>query len=277
MTVGRTPRFGHRTLYELSVYIDKSRTWTEIRAFLLKHGLHARFAGSSKLEATLNVFQPMQTTENNEELVGTQEALEEITTHMYTRIRELRQKQDSAWGFSQASLDQAEAEYLEWRSTLRRDGYDLHEGKVVPFPAAAVDISREEGTLERRLKGLGFQTSSKHLEQALDNVSRRNWEAANGQIRAFLESICDEIVKRTANSVGTPPTGGEARKYLESSGFLTQTEGQLLQSFFKLLHTLGSHPGTSSEDDCHRRLLMAVALANYYLEKFIAQTGTTIK
>ena len=108
----------------------------------------------------------------------------------------------------------------------------------------------------------------KHLDQAVDNAASGNWEAANGQIRTFLEALCDAIAKRLHDGDGEAPKGGDARRFLSEKEFLNANESNLLKAFFAVLHGEGSHPGTSSEDDCHRRRLMAVALANYYLDHF---------
>ncbi|MCE2463363.1 MAG: hypothetical protein J4F46_05550, partial [Dehalococcoidia bacterium] len=104
-------------------------------------------------------------------------------------------------------------------------------------------------------------------EQATDNSAHGNWEAANGQVRSFMESLCNGIAAKLHTGEGTPPFGGHARKFLEGHGFLSKDESELLKAFFQILHTSGAHAGTSSEDDCHRRRLMAAALSNYYLER----------
>lgn len=101
----------------------------------------------------------------------------------------------------------------------------------------------------------------------MDNAARGNWESANGQIRPFLEGLCDAIAQRLFEGDGTAPTRGEARKWLAKCGFLSEEESDLLRSFFEVLHSSGPHPGTSAEDDSHRRRLMAFSLANYYIER----------
>ena len=121
--------------------------------------------------------------------------------------------------------------------------------------------------METRLTGLGFSVPLRHLEQANDNAARGNWEAANSQIRACMESLCNELAKQIYDGPGDSPTRGNARKYLEEKEFLSADEAELLKAFFKVLHTSGGHAGASNQDDCHRRRLMAMSLGNYYLER----------
>jgi hypothetical protein len=87
-------------------------------------------------------------------------------------------------------------------------------------------------------------------------------------VGSFLESLCEEIAARLFSGPGKPPNRGEARKFLEETSFLDKSEADLLRNFFQVLHSAGGHHvGISSENDCHCRRLMAIALANYYLEK----------
>lgn len=135
------------------------------------------------------------------------------------------------------------------------------------FLSPAVEPGKEQGLLESRLIDAGFTLAHEHFEEAVSSVAIGNWRAANGQIRTFLEALCDAIAERLHEGGGEAPNGGDARKLMENRGFLSKEESTLLKAFFTVLHGAGAHPGTSSEADCHRRRLMAVALANYYLDR----------
>lgn len=170
--------------------------------------------------------------------------------------------------YNESHYQQDRESYDAFRRSLKADGYDLHEGHVIPFPSIFVNVAREEGTLETRLREKGFDVARNHLAQAVDNSVRGNWEAANASIGSFLESLCEGITAKLYTDPGSPPTRGKARQYLAQQGFLAQEEAKLLEQFFQILHSSGGrHAGTSSEDDSHRRRLIAVALANYYLER----------
>jgi len=46
--------------------------------------------------------------------------------------------------------------------------------------------------LAQSLDSFKFAVTKNHLAQAVDNVQRKQWESANGDLRAFLESLCEE-------------------------------------------------------------------------------------
>ncbi len=193
------------------------------------------------------------------------EALEEITQGLYRTIRDYDKDKPFISSYDQ---DRAQRDYEDFQRALRADGLDLIEGRVSSFLSGTISPAQEQGVLELNLNELGFTTPLNHLNQATDNAARGNWEAANSQVGSFLESLCEEIAARLSPDPSKPPSRGEARKFLEESGFLEKSETDLLRSLFQVLHSAGGrHAGTSSENDCHRRRLMAIALANYYLER----------
>lgn len=259
-------QLGRKTVAALIEYLESRRTWTQLRHFLFEHGLDERFTGTSKLDALGNVFYPLaQPDANQDELRRTREALEQITQGLYETIRAYDEDKSSVSSYEH---ERAQSDYEHFQLALRADGRDLIQGRVSPFLSSTVSPPQELGILELRLRELRFTTTLSHLNQATDNAARGNWEAANSQVGSFLESLCEEIATKLSTSPGRPPSRGEARKFLEESGFLDKSEADLLRSFFQVLHSAGGrHAGTSSENDCHRRRLMAIALANYYLER----------
>ncbi len=268
MIDGLERRLGRKTLAQLVEHLDNLlKSKAQLKQFLFKHGLAERFSSDqSKLSALQGVFHPIATTDDQEEVRKAREALEEITTDLYQEIK--RQSElETEFGSTPEYESNDRVIYDKFQKSLRADGYDLHEGRVVPFLSPSIDVRHEEGILERRLTSLGFAEALKHLEQATDNSDYGNWEAANGQVRSFMESLCNSIAAKLCEGQGTPPSKGDARKLLEEQGFINKDESELLRTFFQVLHPSGAHAGTSSEDDCHRRRLMAIALSNYYLER----------
>ncbi|MBI4234232.1 MAG: hypothetical protein HY686_07320 [Chloroflexi bacterium] len=247
---------------QLVEYLERQYTRASLQQFLFEHGLDERFSGSSKLSALGSVFHPIATTEDEEEVRKAWEALQEITTALY-RNRHRNQREHES--------------YDAFRCALRADGFDLNKGRVAPYPSPSVNVAQEEGVLEKRLREKGFDVALNHLRQAVDNSARAQWEAANASIGSFLESLCEEIAAKLYTDPGSPPTGGGARQYLAAHAFIDRNEADLLRCFFQVLHSSGGrHAGTSSEDDSHRRRLIAVALANYYLERLRETASRTI-
>lgn len=81
------------------------------------------------------------------------------------------------------------------------------------------------------LQSRGFSTTVRHLEQAASAFARGEWEGANAQTRAFVESLCNDIARRLWTKSGRPPTGGKARAFLQEKGFLDSEEGRFLGAF----------------------------------------------
>lgn len=223
------------------------------------HGLRSRFSGNTPPALNAVFLRLLEEHADERELDGAMDLLqEEVTVPAFEAI------QSDEYG------DQTENEqqvYNSFQNALRADGLDLVEGRVVPFLSPTVDLAREQGGLEARLDDYKFTVTCNHLDQVIDNTAGGNWEAANGQIRSFLESLCNDIVRSICVEDGGAPTGGDARKHLRDVGFLSEKESELLKALFAVLHGEGAHPGTSSEDDSHRRRLMAFAMANYYLDR----------
>ena len=263
-------RPGRKTIAAL---VDLLKDWSraDIRKMLFEHNLNERFQGDPKIEALGNVFYPMVDDSEMQRYLKMY-ATTDYWMHDDFPFDSNVEANDTKYlieHFIQIPLssykggDQIEV----LRKALRADGFDLVEGRVVPFLSPAVDLGQEQGLLESCLSEIGFTVAHDHFDQAMDNAARGNWEAANSQVRSFLEALCDSVAKCLHDGGDEAPKRGEARKFLADQGFLNENESELLKWFFKVLSGEGAHPGTSSEDDCHRRRLMAVALANYYLDR----------
>lgn len=256
-------RIGRKTISALIDLLVARYTDTQLNQLMFEHGLDESYFGPNKLSRLGNVFHPVvRMNPDDYKVRATIELIEMIATDAWDAI----DSTDDLWADPYKS-ERSKEVYGSLQQALRADGLDLVEGRIVPFISPSVDIDKEQGLLESRLRQYGFEVAGNHLEQAVDNAARANWEAANSQIRSFLEALCDAIASKICEGSSFAPTRGEARQYLEGSGFLSPEESELLKSFFKMLHGQGGHAGTSSSDDCHRRRLMAVAMANYYVDR----------
>ena len=249
-------RLGRRSIAALIEIMDQYRTDTQIENLLFKYGLDERYIGPNKKSRLGKVFHPLAHDDaDKSELDNAWELCNEVVSDLLDSGR---------WsGYS----EQNQRFYESFRESLRIDGADLVEGRIVSFLSPSVEPGLEQSVLESRLKQYGFGTASNHLNHALDLASNSKWEPANGEVRSFLESICEAIAAKIYSGSGKSPVRGDARKFLAEQGFLNDRESKLLYSLFQVLHGEGGHAGTSSSADCHRRRLMAVSMANYYLER----------
>ena len=256
-------RIGRKSISALISHLEKNHTNTQLHQLMFEQGLDERYSGPNILSRLGNVFHPI--VKMDADCHETKVAIELIETaaqDAWDAIKGI----DELWIDSHKS-ERAKRTYDSFQQALRADGLDLVEGRVVPFVSPSVDIAKERGMLESRLQLYRFDIASNHLEQAVDNAARAQWEAANSQIRSFLEALCDSIASRIYQGSSNPPSQGQARIYMTEVGFLSSEESDLLKALFQVLHGQGGHAGTSSSDDCHRRLLMAVAMSNYYLDR----------
>ena len=259
MTESTTRRLGSKSIRAL---IEHLLTYTraELDLMIAAHGLKSRFSGTKPTALNAVFLQLLDEQADADEMGRAIELLEEdVTLPAFGAMQ--------ADGYGDPD-NKGRAVYKSFRNALRADALDLIEGRVSPFLSPTVNPAKEQSALESRLDDYGFTVARNQLDQATDNAARGNWEAANGQVRSFLEALCNEIAKSTYIESGDAPTGGAARIHLQKIGFLNEKESGLLKALFAVLNGEGAHPGTSSQDDCHRRRLMAFAMANYYLESF---------
>lgn len=115
---------------------------------------------------------------------------------------------------------------------------------------------------KKRLERQSFDNALTHLSHAESAISRGEWESANAQTRSFIESVFNEVARI---NLGTSKTAGNARKELEAKGILSPKEAKLVQSFMDLAGVSGSHAGSSTDEDAHARLMIALGIAQIAL------------
>ena len=170
--------------------------------------------------------------------------------------------------------------------SLERDGFSFDEDWQMrrALPSEAVDLPEADDEVHTLLDAYGFETSKGHLDQAIAAHTRGDWAAANSQLRAFVESLLDEIAAGLASpSDSLPQPGHQRRQWLANlsppfygSGLNEWTnDGKgFLEGFFKRLHPQGSHPGLSDEDDSTFRLHLVLIVARLLLRRFDQRAGT---
>lgn len=151
-------------------------------------------------------------------------------------------------------------------NSLKADGFNVsNDGTIVPLLATIVTPAREESVLEAHLTKLGWDLERPHLTQGITAYERGDWEAANAQFRTFLEAVFTKIANGLPG--GSDKRGGEARKFLHQSGFLSDEEGKMIIGVFGFLNTRGSHPGLSEEFEARMRRYLVEVIALYSIEK----------
>jgi hypothetical protein len=175
----------------------------------------------------------------------------------------------------------AKAEQERFLRGLALDGYVVSwdEDARTPLLRAAlpgeVDLPAADDEVHQLLKQFGFAVPLGHLDQAIDAHTRGDWAAANSQIRTFLEGLLSDIASHIdPQKAAELPSSENRRAWLAERGFLSSSRNEwtsdgknYLNGLFKMLHTDGSHPGLSDEDNSTFRLHLGLITGRTLLRR----------
>lgn len=139
-----------------------------------------------------------------------------------------------------------------------------------------VDLPAADDEVRALLKHFRFTEPMRHLDLAIETHTRGDWEAANAQLRTFLEGQFDEIARSIdPTNAGQRQGGVNLRQMLaDPIGFLavdrkewTADGKNYVEGLFKMLHTDGSHPGLSDGDHCTFRFHIVLVTARTFLRR----------
>jgi hypothetical protein len=108
------------------------------------------------------------------------------------------------------------------------------------------------------LKRNGLDAAVRHFELAEDAYARERWEAANSQVRTYLDALFEGVANVRLSSSAT---GGAARKALQDAALITDKQGEAIQKFMAYAGERGSHPGLSDHEDARSRRLAGLGFA----------------
>lgn len=162
--------------------------------------------------------------------------------------------------------------------SLRLDGYSINDdGSLASILPTSTPLAPKETEVERLLSKFEFTIAEGHLEQAVTAHTRGDWAAANAQMRSFVESLFDSFSEKLLPA-SRPATSHGRREQLAklSPPFIDPAlnewdfgpNGGFVQGFWRRLHSNGSHPGLSDEDDCTFRLQLVYLVAHMFLTRF---------
>jgi hypothetical protein len=99
-----------------------------------------------------------------------------------------------------------------FQHALERAGYGVEEGQIRRALPQTLDLPAADDELHTLLNRFNLATPLGHLDQASEYHALGNWAAANGQMRAFFESLLDEIAYRLIANAPRGQNVGEARR-----------------------------------------------------------------
>lgn len=110
-----------------------------------------------------------------------------------------------------------------------------------------------------------LNVAAEHYRQAHESFTASNWEAANGQIRSFMEDLLIELGKRETSK--TRPDPSAALQDLRDQGFIDHPEWQMFRGFWQGIQDNGPHHGLSYEQEALFRLHSATSITRYLIHK----------
>ena len=133
----------------------------------------------------------------------------------------------------------------------------------------AMPLSEEITALEADFTRLGMSVALNHYRQAVKNFVEEDFEAANGQLRAMIESVLIHIAAAQGFQQTRQGDGGKAIAYLRDNGHLPPRDGgDFIRGLWQITHTNGPHPGTTTAGEVHFRMLTMTGAARYLIDRF---------
>jgi hypothetical protein len=150
-------------------------------------------------------------------------------------------------------------------ASLAVDGYEWANDRLVAAMPVPVPLQGEITQLEAVLENRGFAEAKRHYEQAVDSFTDGRFEAGNGQLRSFLESLLPALGRAHGAQDNVGPDA--AILHLHRNNDLDNAERDLFRALWSGVQDDGPHAGLADEDEARFRLHAATASAMYLLTK----------
>jgi len=188
-----------------------------------------------------------------------------IQPHSSALVSTLCERSDADDALTRVVEYVLERYYPSWAPTdrllqsLRLDGFEWRKEKLIPTTPQPAALAKELSQFERDLQDLLLNVAAEHYRQAHESFTASNWEAANGQIRCFMENLLIEFGKRETSKTRSDPSA--ALQDLREQNFIDNPEWQMFRGFWQAIQDNGPHHGLSHEQEALFRLHGATSIA----------------
>jgi hypothetical protein len=261
--------FSRNTIYEALDPLTR-KTNADIEAFALRYGLERYLEGDSK-RAKVNALVRHLIDLNQQNPTVVDEIVKDLVSEY------LREIKSSLNPWEDDDDSRFAKEFPRLSRSLERDGFTVVNYELkMQFPKS-VSVVKNEDEVFSLLDKHGFTIPRKHLEQAIEAHANGRWEAANGQLRAFLEGLFDEMADKIYGSDAKNQPSTVKRDWLGRTNpplfdpnlnEIANDGKNFINGLFKRLHPAGPHAGSSDSEDSTFRLHLVLFSASYYLRKF---------
>jgi len=239
-------RFSRRTLASLAKSIDLVFSHSELSVLAYESGEEDHATGPNKLQRALGLIQ----------------AIEADKRLGHKRIQTVIESILDSCGEHQFEFSPI---ILGLRASLNLDGMEFRAGALVPTTPQPAQLAPQISLLESNLKSASLGIAARHYGQAADNFASGNFEAANGQLRSFLEDLFIQICMKKTGRESKHPTS--ALQKLHQSGYLEEAEWRFLKEHWAACQSNGPHSGLTERSEALFRFHVATAIARYLLAK----------
>lgn len=155
-------------------------------------------------------------------------------------------------------------------AVLKVEGYEIMGHRIIPTTPEPAALAPQISALEAALVNRSLAVAARHYGQACDNLTVGNFEAANGQIRSYLENLFITLAQQASGTSFSDASA--ALQHMKDKGFLEAAEWNTLRGFWDLCQSRGPHHGLSDPDEAVFRLHMATSIGRYILVRISQST-----
>ncbi len=225
-----------------------SQGHSDISLLAIEVGLDGRAEGGNRLDRCMSLIRAIETDRQP------QEALKVLLG-----LVERQLKSYSEWQLENNS------DAIALRRALELDGYAFDGQRLLPAVPGSVALDQEISVLEAKLRDLGLNVALTHYQQAVENFVKNNSEAANSQVRPFLENLFLSLCQQRTGRQFTDASA--ALQHLRNAHWLDDGEWNHLRHFWADIQDNGPHQGLSTSEEALFRLQVATAIARYLIAK----------
>ena len=242
-------RFSRRTLASLARVISEYNSHAEIDLLAYEFGKEDAAVGSSKIARCVSFVKNLEIECEKE---SEDRPIVEIIEKTLSILNECHFKNSE---FVSGLL-----------ASLRVDGLHFSNGAIIPTTPQPASLGPILSQLEQDLSSYELSVAARHYSQACENLAAGNFEAANGQVRSFLENVFITICGKTSGKDFKDPSS--ALQHLKQINKIDPSKWNIFRSFWDSCQSNGPHHGLSNNEEAIYRLHVATAIVRYLLYKF---------
>ncbi len=241
-------RFSRRTLASLAKVISKYNAHSDIDVLAYEFGKEDAAVGSSKIARCVSFIKAVEKDCEDE-------CDDQVIIDIIEKILNLLNE----WQFENSGIVSG------LMASLQIDGFHFSNGILMPTTPEPASLGPILSQLEKDLSSRELKIAARHYSQACENLAAGNFEAANGQIRSFMENLfitfCDKVSGKKFKDAGA------ALQHLKQIDKIDASEWNNFRGFWDSCQSNGPHHGLSNNEEAIFRVHMATAIARYLLHK----------